>query len=147
MIKKSTLRYLLAASSISALMFSTSEVFASGNGDLLEAIRKRAGKPLKKEGPVVSGPAISGPVLLSVDQIQKTLKEHRLKLNNLKEEHARIQQDIDEAADWDDDPANLEKQKTQIDAQIRDLEEKLNKAQADLAEARDRKSTRLNSSH
>ncbi len=58
MIKNSSPKYLLAASSISALMFSTSTVFASSKGDLLEAIRSRAGKPAKKEGTVISGPVL-----------------------------------------------------------------------------------------
>ena len=78
MIKKRSLKYLLAASSISTLMFSTSEVFASGNGELMDAIRNRAGKPINKVSSV-----ISGPVLLSADQIQKTVEEHRIKLNGL----------------------------------------------------------------
>ncbi len=52
------MRYLLAASSISALMFSTAEVFASGNDDLLRAIRERSGKPIKKVGPVISRPVL-----------------------------------------------------------------------------------------
>ena len=58
MIKNSSLKYLLAASSISALMFSTSTVFASGNTtkDLLASIK--AGKALKKVGPVVSRPVL-----------------------------------------------------------------------------------------
>ena len=46
MIKKRSLKYLLAASSISTLMFSTPEVFASGNDALLEAIKNSGGKPI-----------------------------------------------------------------------------------------------------
>jgi outer membrane autotransporter protein len=61
MIKKRSLKYLLAASSISTLMFSTSEVFASGNGDLMDAIRNRAGKPINKVSSVISGPVLLYP--------------------------------------------------------------------------------------
>lgn len=132
MIKKSSLRYLLAASSISALMFSTAEVFASGNDDLLRAIRERSGKPIKKVVPV-----ISSPVLLSADQIQKTVEEHRIKLNDLNRALRETVEKIDEIGDdddWDELP-DLNKQKTKLDAQIRDVEEKLNKSQADLADA------------
>lgn len=132
MIKKSSLRYLLAASSISALMFSTAEVFASGNDDLLRAIRERSGKPIKKVGPI-----ISGPVLFSTDQIQKTVEEHKLKLNILNRALRETVEKIDEIGDdddWDELP-DLKKQKTKLDAQIRDVEEKLNKSQVDLADA------------
>ncbi|MCE2730838.1 MAG: hypothetical protein LW599_01950 [Rickettsiaceae bacterium] len=97
MIKKSSLRYLLAASSISALMFSTAEVFASGNDDLLRAIRERSGKPIKKVVPV-----ISSPVLLSADQIQKTVEEHRIKLNDLNRALRETVEKIDEIGDDDD---------------------------------------------
>jgi len=132
MIKNSSLKYLLAASSISALMFSTSTVFASGNDDLLRAIRERSGKPIKKVGPI-----ISGPVLLPAEQIQKTLEENRRELDILNRALRETVGKIDEIGDdddWDELP-DLNKQKTKLDTQIRDVEEKLNKAQADLAEA------------
>ena len=132
MIKNSSLKYLLAASSISALMFSTSTVFASGNDDLLRAIRERSGKPIKKVGPI-----ISGPVLLPAEQIQKTLEENRRELDILNRALRETVGEIDEIGDdddWDQLP-DLNKQKTKLDTQIRDVEEKLNKAQADLAEA------------
>lgn len=132
MIKNSSLKYLLAASSISTLILSTSEVFASGNDDLLRAIRERRGKPIKKVGPI-----ISGPVLFSPDQIQKTVEEHKLKLNILNRALRETVEKIDEIGDdddWDELP-DLKKQKTKLDAQIRDVEEKLNKSQVDLADA------------
>jgi uncharacterized radical SAM superfamily Fe-S cluster-containing enzyme len=132
MIKKRSLKYLLAASSISTLMFSTSEVFASGNGDLMDAIRNRAGKPINKVSSV-----ISGPVLLSADQIQKTVEGHRIKLNDLilalKETVEKINE-IGDDDDWDELP-ELNKEKAALQVQINGTTEKLNKAQADLAEA------------
>jgi hypothetical protein len=134
MIKKSSLRYLLAASSISALMFSTAEVFASGNDDLLRAIRERSGKPIKKVGPV-----ISSPVLLPAEQIQKTLEENRRKLDILNRELTETVEKIDEIEEngedeWGELP-DLTNQKAVLQAQIKDATEKLNKAQADLVEA------------
>ncbi|MBM3467389.1 MAG: hypothetical protein FJX70_06135 [Alphaproteobacteria bacterium] len=134
MIKNSSLKYLLAASSISALMFSTSTVFASGNlpKDLLASIN--AGKALKKVDPV-----ISSPVLLSAEQIQKTLEENRRKLDILNRELTETVEKIDEIEEngedeWDELP-NLTNQKAALQAQIKYATEKLNKAQADLADA------------
>jgi len=132
MIKNSSLKHLLAASSISALMFSTSTVFASGNDDLLRAIRERSGKPIKTVGPI-----ISGPVLLPAEQIQKTLEENRRELDILNRALRETVGEIDEIGDdddWDQLP-DLNKQKTKLDTQIHDVEEKLNKSQADLADA------------
>ena len=113
-------------------MFSTSEVFASGNGDLMDAIRNRAGKPINKVSSV-----ISGPVLLSADQIQKTVEEHRIKLNGLNRALRETVEKIDEIGDdddWDELP-ELNKEKAALQVQINGTTEKLNKAQADLAEA------------
>jgi outer membrane autotransporter protein len=134
MIKNSSLKYLLAASSISALMFSTSTVFASGNDDLLRAIRERSGKPIKKVSPVVSSP-----VLLPAEQIQKTLEENRRKLDILNRELTETVEKIDEIEEngedeWGELP-DLTNQKAVLRAQIKDATEKLNKAQADLVEA------------
>jgi hypothetical protein len=134
MIKNSSLKYLLAASSISALMFSTSTVFASGNDDLLRAIRERSGKPIKKVSPVVSSP-----VLLPAEQIQKTLEENRRKLDILNRELTETVEKIDEIEEngedeWGELP-DLTNQKAVLQAQIKDATEKLNKAQADLVEA------------
>jgi chromosome segregation ATPase len=130
MIKKRSLKYLLAASSISTLMFSTPEVFASGNHALREAIKNRDGKPIKKVSSVISGPLLS-----SVEHIQKTLEEHRLKLNILNRERKETIKKIDEIGDdddWDELPG-LNQQKANLDAQINVTTEKLNKAQAELA--------------
>ena len=134
MIKNSSLKYLLAASSISTLILYTPEVSASGNDDLLRAIRERSGKPIKKVGPV-----ISSPVLLPAEQIQKTFEENRRKLDILNRELTETVEKIDEIEEngedeWDELP-NLTNQKAALQAQIKYATEKLNKAQADLADA------------
>jgi len=127
MIKNSSLKYLLAASSISALMFSTSTVFASGNTtkDLLASIK--AGKALKKVGPVVSSP-----VLFSVEQIKETIKVNDRALNGFKREL----EEIEESEEWyEEDIAKFEEDKRKIQDKIDDARQKLNQAKADLAEA------------